>query len=239
LGVVSYGNYGIVCKATDNFKNKIFGIKKIPLSLNEIDNGSFYREVELMKKMPKNDFVVYYYEAWIENNYFAENGFNFYKDSDIKPDHQVFDKKKPFLLHIQMEFCYKTLKQVMKLLNEKLYGKANSLKLYIAYYICSEIFKEILEGVGFLHKQNPPIIHRDLKPANILFTNGSNGRFVKIADFGLATFHKFEGESHTKNKGTRKYMATEVLLSRDYETRADIYSLGVIALELFNIDINE
>ncbi len=78
-----------------------------------------------------------------------------------------------------------------------------------------------------------------MKPANILFTNGLNGKFVKIANFGLATFHKFEGESHTKHKGTRKYMAFEVNQSRSYEIEADVYSLGVIALEIFNMDVNK
>jgi hypothetical protein len=239
LDIISFGNYGVVCKATDKLTNEIFGIKKIPLSLSEINSGSFYREVQLMNKMPNNDYIVHYREAWIENNYFAERSFDFYKDSDIKPDHQVFDKNKPFLLHIQMEFCYKTLKQVMNLLNEELYEKVADIKFSIGYYVASEIFKEILEGVGFLHKQNPPIIHRDLKPANILFTNGLNGKFVKIADFGLATFHKFKGESHTKHKRTLKYMAFEVNQSKYYGIEADVYSLGVIALELFNLDINE
>ncbi len=74
---------------------------------------------------------------------------------------------------------------------------------------------------------------------NILFTDGLNGKFVKIADFGLATFHKFEEESHTKYKGTRKYMAFKVNQSKYYGIEADVYSLGVIALELFKMDINE
>ncbi len=70
----------------------------------------------------------------------------------------------------------------------------------LGYYISSQLFKEILEGVDYLHKQK--VIHRDLKPNNVLITDGMNGRFVKIADFGLATIHEFSGQSHIKYKGT-------------------------------------
>jgi serine/threonine protein kinase len=76
-----------------------------------------------------------------------------------------------------------------------------------------------------------------LKLSNILITNGLNDKYVKIADFGLATIHEFEGQSHTKYFGTRKYTAPEIINSIYYNTRADIYSLGVVLQELFNIDI--
>ncbi len=75
----------------------------------------------------------------------------------------------------------------------------------LVYYISSELFIEILESVDHFHKQK--VIHIDLKPTNILITDGMNGRFVKIADFGLATIHEFEGQSHTKYSGTPKYRA--------------------------------
>jgi serine/threonine protein kinase len=94
------------------------------------------------------------------------------------------------------------------------------------YYVSGKIFTEILKGVDYLHKQN--VIHRDLKPSNILITNGLNGKYVKIADFALATIHEFEGQSYTKYFGTRKYTAPEVMNSKYYDTKADLYSLGVV-----------
>jgi serine/threonine protein kinase len=107
----------------------------------------------------------------------------------------------------------------------------------LGYYISCELFKEILESVDYLHKQK--VIHRDLKPNNILITDGKNGRFVKIADFGLATIHEFDGQTHSQYLGTIRYAAPEVMRSRNYDMKADIYSLGFILHELFNIDINE
>lgn len=45
--------------------------------------------------------------------------------------------------------------------------------------------RQILQGLEYLHSQNPPIIHRDLKCDNI-FVNGNHGE-IKIGDLGLAT----------------------------------------------------
>jgi serine/threonine protein kinase len=97
----------------------------------------------------------------------------------------------------------------------------------IGYYIASELFKEIVESIDYLHNKSPPIIHRDLKPTNILIANGMSSRFVKLTDFGLATFHEFDEQSHSLSSGTMKYMAPEVL-TRKYDTKVDIFSLGVI-----------
>ncbi len=77
-----------------------------------------------------------------------------------------------------------------------------------------------------------------LKTTNILITDGTNGRFIKIADFGLATFHKFDEQTHTEGLGNARYVAQEVLNGRNYDMKADIYSLGVVSQELFYVDIN-
>jgi serine/threonine protein kinase len=82
------------------------------------------------------------------------------------------------------------------------------------------------------------IIHRDLKPDNILITNGINGRFVKLADFGYAKVLD-ETKLHTKDRGPVRYMAPEVQFSQKYNLKADIYSLGSIVRDLFDIDFNE
>ena len=60
---------------------------------------------------------------------------------------------------------------------------------------------------------------------------------VKIADLGLTCLHNYN-DRHTKDRGNLNYAAPEVRDSTNYDTRADIYSLGIILKELFLIDIN-
>jgi serine/threonine protein kinase len=188
----------------------------------------------------RSDYVVKLDSAWIEKNYINPNDYNKYKENNpsMSLGHVVFDPNKPLLLHIQMELCSKTIRDVIKQLNDELNQKDSEEMTPIGYYITSELFKEIVESVDYLHNKNPPIIHRDLKPTNILIANGMSGRFVKLADFGLATIHEFDEQSRTLGSETMKYMAPEVL-TRKYDTKADIFSLGVIIQELFNVDINK
>ena len=47
--------------------------------------------------------------------------------------------------------------------------------------------------------------------------------------------HKFSEQSHTLDRGTLKYMAPEVEKSREYDTKADVYSLGVIYELIFDL----
>ncbi len=117
----------------------------------------------------------------------------------------------------------------------------------IGYYIASQLFIEIVKGVQYLHQNN--IIHRDLNPDNILIKREviedfkkfllreeKNRHFVKIGDFGLMKIHKFAQQSHSKDKGTPKYMAPEVIRDKHYDFKADIYSLAVIFEEMFCIE---
>jgi serine/threonine protein kinase len=158
----------------------------------------------------RSDYVVHYNHSWIENNE---------------------------ILYIQMELCFNTLEGIVEQKLNDFKRKRFELMNEIEYFISSELFIEILEAVNYLHSLKPQIIHRDLKPTNILITEGLNGRYVKIADFCLSTIHKFDEQTRTQDLGTPKYVAPEVARGRTYDTKADIYSLGVITEELFVIDI--
>ncbi len=78
----------------------------------------------------------------------------------------------------------------------------------------------------------------NLKPTNILLTNGINGRFVKLGNFGLSLHQEFHNQSQTKDSEPLKYMAAEVLISREHHMKSDIYNLGVIVRELFFLKNN-
>ena len=75
----------------------------------------------------------------------------------------------------------------------------------------------------YLHKNK--ITHRDLKLENILINKDFN---LKIADFGFA-YHGKNISCLTEYKGTKTYMAPEMLERKSYDGRkADIFSAGVI-----------
>ena len=68
------------------------------------------------------------------------------------------------------------------------------------------------------------IIHRDIKPENIFVNDFGD---FKLGDFGIA--RKLEGQmSNLSRKGTPNYMAPEVANSKDYDSRVDTYSLGIV-----------
>ncbi|XP_019191338.1 PREDICTED: probable serine/threonine-protein kinase WNK10 [Ipomoea nil] len=91
--------------------------------------------------------------------------------------------------------------------------------------------RQILQGLAYLHSQNPPIIHRDLKCDNI-FVNGNRGE-IKIGDLGLATVLQ---QSTAKSViGTPEFMAPE-LYEEEYNELVDIYSFGMCMLEMVTLD---
>ncbi|KAI9594642.1 kinase-like domain-containing protein [Syncephalis fuscata] len=74
------------------------------------------------------------------------------------------------------------------------------------------IFKQLLEGIEFLHSKN--IIHRDIKPSNILMLEGREDVKVVYTDFGLAHILRSSSAVYTCG-GTVSYMAPEVLFGTD------------------------
>jgi serine/threonine protein kinase len=187
-------------------------------------NKKLLNELLISTTIEKLDekLIVKYFDVWFENKY------------NIINEKKIYEKNLSF--YIQMEFCDKTLREIIEEIIHDPNLCTNQTLTQIGYYIASELFIELLECVQYLHKFK--IIHRDLKPENFLITNGMNGRFVKIADFGEIAFHKFDAQTHTEGKGTVRYVAPEVSNSRKYDTKADIFSLGVIFQQLFSIDPN-
>ncbi|MGK7297164.1 MAG: protein kinase domain-containing protein [Candidatus Wenzhouxiangella sp. M2_3B_020] len=95
-----------------------------------------------------------------------------------------------------------------------------------------KLFIRICNGVSHAHQKG--IVHRDLKPSNIVVSMIDGVPRPKIIDFGIAVAETSASERrHQGSAGTPVYMSPELFDSSvGIDTRADVYSLGVILCEL-------
>ncbi|KAF6988632.1 hypothetical protein CFC21_006127 [Triticum aestivum] len=91
---------------------------------------------------------------------------------------------------------------------------------------------EAAKGLEYLHERvTPPVIHRDFKSSNILLDKDFHAR---VSDFGLAKLGSDRAGGHVSTRvlGTQGYVAPEYALTGHLTTKSDVYSYGVVLLEL-------
>ncbi|KAL0668459.1 hypothetical protein Bca4012_031163 [Brassica carinata] len=204
-------------------------------------NNAMLREVQALSGL-QHKHVVRYYQAWIEQvvkcsgetppDSEAEDSVETEETEETEDsglEQETHEKEIEYCLYIQMEYCPRTLRDILD----------------VKGYCVDEVFawktiNQILDGVSYIHEKK--IIHRDLTPRNIFFDSDSD---VKIGDFGLAKFlDKDEaGNIRTTSKssvesqylGTALYLAPEIVNgSEDIDQKVDIYSLGIVFLEIWH-----
>lgn len=119
-------------------------------------------------------------------------------------------------MYLVMEHCEDG--DLKKYINNKPM-REKSLKLYMI---------QLMEGLQYLHDKN--IMHRDLKPHNLLLTN--NKKTLKISDFGFAKSMSSEESMAQTMCGTPYYMAPEIMQNKQYLSKADLWSVGIIMYEM-------
>lgn len=100
-----------------------------------------------------------------------------------------------------------------------------------------QIAHDLLAAVEFLHKNG--IMHRDIKSDNILLQQDENSWRAVLTDFSLAKAFVDEKDNytgHTGEVGTLVYSAPEVLNDEEYDASVDLWSAGVVLIELLKQD---
>lgn len=196
------GSFSTVYYAT-NLDGEEFAIKSIPfVKLDEKLAKKFLMELEIVQNLDHDNVVTCF---------------------------EVF--KTDIHWYIVSEYCnFGTFDKMVDVFKKIDFKQKEEVGIYY--------LSQLKDALQYLYSHE--IIHRDLKPMNILLHKNKNGEIIlKLADFGFSRHFDIERQNLTGFDdmvgtlcGTPIYMAPELLISMKYNTKADLWSFGVIMYEL-------
>lgn len=209
---IAAGNEGSIYLAVDKSQNKKVALKAIQYSTKE-QIAAIDEQVKLVTSFVNKNVVRHY------------DTFTTLSQSMSGEERTMF---------LVMDFCETSLDKMLEQDN-------------IPDEVKQEWLHQIIQSVSYLHRQN--VIHRDIKAENILLnTHDDKGVLiddmtkwkVKICDFGSATKVQVDEKSVQKKilvkqntvVGTPLFMAPEVMMMKGYDFSADIWSLGIVTVQL-------
>ena len=205
--------------------------KKEYIIIKELGKGGFGKVVQVLSKSGNQPYAIKVIPIKGESK---EKIKAFHKEADILSKFncnnivKYYDSSKDGNnIYILMELCNgKNLRSFIdKNMNDCTLIQEN---------ILSNIISQLCHGIKEIHDKK--IIHRDLKPDNIFI---NNDMVIKIGDFGISKqFNSYKTYTLTTKKlGTEYYAAPEIIDDGAYNEKSDIWSLGCIIYELFNLSI--
>lgn len=118
-------------------------------------------------------------------------------------------------------------------LDRWLFRNSHDSSLFLGWKKRYTIIHDTARGLEFLHeKSRNRILHLDVKPQNILLDENFR---AKLADFGLAKLmDRSHSRAYTRIRGTPGYLAPEWLLNASATEKSDVFSFGMVLLEIIS-----
>ncbi|CAD5111341.1 DgyrCDS655 [Dimorphilus gyrociliatus] len=210
-------------KAKEKSSNTVYNIKLERIIFKEFNEISIRQKKINQLIQCKHQNLVKYYDKWFEIEKRAD-GVNWFSSNEEKGRLERLNHLSTLNMYIQMEYCTGTLSDWI----ESRIPSSN----FEYFEFEKRIMLMLLSALDYLHDKK--IMHKDVQPSNIFVMNNSNDLLVKMGNFDMG----IEAEEKDKNLVNSIYRAPEAKLN-NYSFSSDIYGLGVIGLQLFNLQTNE
>ena len=225
------------CKTNKISNTKFYDILSIPSNpedlftlTNLIGNGGFGKVYKAIHNTSKEVYAIKIIDYTKGNNNDKSNiSFN-YKSIQQETSLMRLVNKSDYILKYYGSYYSRETNTIWLILEYCAAGSAVDLMLSMGRTLSevevSTIMEMVLKGLIYIHKLN--LIHRDIKGANIML---SEDGYAKLGDFGIG-IQMTDDEYRTSKKGSPHWMSPQVILNKNYDTKTDIWSLGITCLEL-------